>query len=93
LPLHCCCLFCHFLTCCYLAYAYACCCRYPTPRALEASEIPAIVLAYADAARNAIAAGFDGVEVWHQYLPDCALLYISICAAEVHMPWGILRKV
>ncbi|WIA16671.1 hypothetical protein OEZ86_008141 [Tetradesmus obliquus] len=37
--------------------------KYPTPRALDASEIPAIVQAYADAARNAIAAGFDGVEV------------------------------
>ncbi|KAF6263436.1 putative 12-oxophytodienoic acid reductase [Scenedesmus sp. NREL 46B-D3] len=37
--------------------------KYPTPRALDASEIPAIVKAYADAARNAIAAGFDGVEV------------------------------
>jgi N-ethylmaleimide reductase len=35
----------------------------PTPRALEASEIPAIVAQYAQAARNALAAGFDGVEV------------------------------
>ncbi len=33
------------------------------PRALEAAEIPAIVQAFADGARNAIAAGFDGVEV------------------------------
>eukprot|EP00775_Hariotina_reticulata_P009807 gene9807-9965_t len=37
--------------------------EYPVPRALEIQEIPAIVKAYAEAARNAIAAGFDGVEV------------------------------
>jgi len=35
----------------------------PSPRALETSEIPGIVERYAQAARNAIAAGFDGVEV------------------------------
>jgi N-ethylmaleimide reductase len=35
----------------------------PTPRALETAEIPAIVEQYAQAARNAVAAGFDGVEV------------------------------
>jgi N-ethylmaleimide reductase len=35
----------------------------PTPRALEMAEIPAIVEQYAQAARNALAAGFDGVEV------------------------------
>lgn len=33
------------------------------PRALAAEEIPAIVAAYAQGARNAVAAGFDGVEV------------------------------
>ena len=33
------------------------------PRALNAEEIPAIVAAYAQGAKNAIAAGFDGVEV------------------------------
>jgi len=33
------------------------------PRELRVDEIPAIVHAYAQAARNAIAAGFDGVEV------------------------------
>ena len=36
---------------------------YATPRALTLDEIPRYVAAYADAARNAIAAGFDGVEV------------------------------
>ena len=35
----------------------------PTPRALETAEIPAIVEQYAQAARNALTAGFDGVEV------------------------------
>jgi N-ethylmaleimide reductase len=34
-----------------------------TPRALHIDEIPAIVQAYAQGAKNAIAAGFDGVEV------------------------------
>jgi len=36
---------------------------YETPRALETDEIPGIVEAYGQAARNAQAAGFDGVEV------------------------------
>jgi N-ethylmaleimide reductase len=36
---------------------------YETPRALETAEIPGIVAAYRQAARNAQAAGFDGVEI------------------------------
>ena len=36
---------------------------YPTPRALETSEIPGIVAAYRKGAQNAKAAGFDGVEL------------------------------
>ena len=36
---------------------------FETPRALELDEIPSIVDEYRDAARNALAAGFDGVEV------------------------------
>lgn len=36
---------------------------YETPRALDASEISAIVNAYTAGASNAIAAGFDGVEI------------------------------
>jgi len=35
----------------------------PTPRALETHEIPEHALSYADAARRAIDAGFDGVEL------------------------------
>ena len=37
--------------------------HYETPRALETSEIPGLIDAYRQAARNALAAGFDGVEV------------------------------
>src|SRR5262249_24038397 len=35
----------------------------PTPRALDTEEIPGVVRQYAKAAQNAMAAGFDGVEV------------------------------
>ncbi|MGI9626037.1 MAG: alkene reductase [Longimicrobiales bacterium] len=44
----------------------------PTPRALETSEIPAVIEEYAQAARNAIEAGFDGVELHSAsgYLPN-----------------------
>jgi len=36
---------------------------YVTPRALEISEMPVLVSKYARAAENAMAAGFDGVEI------------------------------
>lgn len=36
---------------------------YETPRALETDEIPGIIAAYEQAARNAKEAGFDGVEI------------------------------
>lgn len=36
---------------------------YVAPRALDIAEIPAIVAAYAEGARNAKRAGFDGVEI------------------------------
>jgi len=36
---------------------------YETPRALETSEIPGIVEAYRQGAKNALEAGFDGVEI------------------------------
>jgi N-ethylmaleimide reductase len=36
---------------------------YVTPRALETSELPGIVAAYVQAAKNALKAGFDGVEI------------------------------
>ncbi|MEU6447220.1 alkene reductase [Streptomyces sp. NPDC048232] len=35
----------------------------PTPRALETAEVPEHALSYADAARRAVDAGFDGVEL------------------------------
>ena len=37
--------------------------EYETPRALETSEIPGVVDAYRQAAKNALLAGFDGVEI------------------------------
>ncbi len=49
----------------------------PTPRALETDEIPRIIEQYVAAAKNAIEAGFDGVEVHsangyllHQFISD-----------------------
>lgn len=36
---------------------------YPTPRAFETSELPALIDEFVTAARNAMAAGFDGVEL------------------------------
>lgn len=36
---------------------------FPTPRALDADELPGIVAEYVHAARQAVAAGFDGVEI------------------------------
>lgn len=52
---------------------------YPTPRALETSEIPGIVDAYRRGAENAMAAGFDGVEIHgaNGYLLDQFLQDIS----------------
>jgi NADH:flavin oxidoreductases, Old Yellow Enzyme family len=46
--------------------------EYETPRALETDEIKQIVRDYAQAARNAIDAGFDGVELHaaNGYLPN-----------------------
>ncbi|MDO7836421.1 alkene reductase [Sphingobium sp. HBC34] len=48
---------------------------YEVPRALRASEIDTIVLAFERAARNAMNAGFDGVEIHaaHGYLLDSFL--------------------
>ena len=50
---------------------------YEVPRALELSEIPGIIADYRKAAENALAAGFDGVEIHgangylpHQFLND-----------------------
>jgi N-ethylmaleimide reductase len=45
---------------------------YETPRALDTREIPGILEAYRQASHNALAAGFDGVEIHgaNGYLPD-----------------------
>ena len=37
--------------------------EFPAPRALKADEMPGIVEQFADGARHALAAGFDGVEI------------------------------
>jgi N-ethylmaleimide reductase len=37
--------------------------EYPTPRALETAELPGLVEEFVSAARNAMLAGFDGVEL------------------------------
>ncbi len=37
--------------------------EYVTPRALETADLPALVASYVKAAKNAMAAGFDGVEI------------------------------
>lgn len=52
---------------------------YEVPRALETSEIPGVVAEYAHAAKNAKAAGFDGVEVHgaNGYLIDTFLQSVS----------------
>ena len=60
--------------------------KYPLPRALEESEIAGIVEAYAKGAKNARAAGFDGVEVRGAGCP-CSLannvwqLFAAVCLA------------
>lgn len=45
---------------------------YDTPRALDLSEIPGLIEQYRVGAQNALAAGFDGVEIHgaNGYLPD-----------------------
>lgn len=45
---------------------------YDTPRALEIAEIPGVIELYRRGAQNALAAGFDGVEIHgaNGYLPD-----------------------
>ncbi len=46
--------------------------EHPEPRALESREIPGVIEEYAQATRNALAAGFDGVELHSAsgYLPN-----------------------
>ncbi|MBR0937096.1 alkene reductase [Bradyrhizobium jicamae] len=53
--------------------------EYETPRALETGEVPLMVEAYRQAAKNALAAGFDGVEIHgangylvEQFLQSCS---------------------
>lgn len=48
---------------------------YPKPRALETSEIPGLVADWAAAAKRAVAAGFDGVEI-HCANGACSLRFL-----------------
>jgi 2,4-dienoyl-CoA reductase-like NADH-dependent reductase (Old Yellow Enzyme family) len=59
---------------------------YPTPRALETSELPGIVEAYRTGAENALAAGFDGVEIHgaNGYLLDQFLQDVSNQRADAY---------
>src|SRR5262249_12734179 len=61
------------------AFTYTGLQKFVTPRALEIEEIPGIVRDYAEAAKRAKAAGFDGVEIHgangyliDQFLRDCS---------------------
>jgi len=59
---------------------------YPVPRALEAGEIRGVVAAFADAARRALAAGFDVIEVHaaHGYLIHEFLSPLSNTRADAY---------
>ncbi|MGV9410864.1 alkene reductase [Nocardia sp. NPDC003693] len=74
------------------------------PRAMTAAEIDAVVDHFADAARNAVAAGFDGVELHgansyllHQFLADNTNLrtdeYGGSIANRVRLPLRIVDAV
>jgi 2,4-dienoyl-CoA reductase-like NADH-dependent reductase (Old Yellow Enzyme family) len=51
---------------------------FPVPRALRTEEIPHIVQQFATGARNALAAGFDGVEVSHVSTPAASVFAINV---------------
>jgi N-ethylmaleimide reductase len=74
------------------------------PRALEADELPGIVAQYRQAAANALAAGFDGVEVHagngyllDQFLRDCTNRRMDAYGGSAHnrcrLMWEVLRAV
>jgi len=56
---------------------------FPVPRALEIGEIPGLIERYAQAARNALAAGFGGVEI---HAANGYLLDSSCCRARISVP-------
>jgi N-ethylmaleimide reductase len=74
------------------------------PRALEPDELPGIVAQYRQAAANALAAGFDGVEVHagngyllDQFLRDCTNRRTDAYGGSAHnrcrLMWEVLRAV
>jgi len=65
---------------------------YEPPRALETSEVAGVVEAFRQAARNAMAAGFDGVEVHgaNGYLIE---QFIAVAQQSAHRPvWRFDRE-
>src|SRR5262245_49836689 len=64
----------------------------PTPRALEASEIPGIVAQYAQGARNALAAGFTGVEVHGAQQPAHLIITESERASHEPPPLALASR-
>ena len=78
--------------------------EHSSPRALEPDELPGIVAQYRQAAANALAAGFDGVEVHagngyllDQFLRDCTNRRTDAYGGSAHnrcrLMWGVLRAV
>jgi 2,4-dienoyl-CoA reductase-like NADH-dependent reductase (Old Yellow Enzyme family) len=47
---------------------------YETPRALDTHELPGVVADFANAAKNAISCGFDGIEL---HGGVCVCVYLS----------------
>lgn len=73
---------------------------YETPRALELGEIPGIIEGYREGARNATAAGFDGVEIHgangyllQQFLDDCSNKRTDIYGGSVENRARLLLEV
>ncbi|WP_233808935.1 alkene reductase [Paraburkholderia sp. HP33-1] len=73
---------------------------YETPRALELDEIPGIIDGYREGARNAMAAGFDGVEIHgangyllQQFLDDCSNKRTDIYGGSVENRARLLIEV
>ena len=82
------------------AFTYTGLQKFVTPRALEIGEIPGIVRDYAEGAKRAKAAGFDGVEVHaangyliDQFLRDCSNHRTDAYGGSVENRTRFLREV
>lgn len=74
--------------------------EYVEPRALDASELPGIVADYVQASKNAIKAGFDGVEIHSangylldQFLRDCSNKRADIYGGSIENRSRLLMEV